>query len=370
MTPRERLLAAFGRQPCDHVPFAPLIDPYFQASLSGGGGRHLADVQYEMAGHVLVRAGPLRVNTPLWLGAVVTDLPSDIEQRAATIDGDVVQTVDTPIGSLSWRLRFAPETPYIPWVIENRIRTVKDVKVFQYLVERTAFSLDTDAFERQRSYVGDRGLVAILGPTSPLQEMINWQMGMERAIYMLADFPDEMHEMLETYHAKQLEMWRLMAELPAEIAFVHDNLSSTTTSRAMYRRYDRRYVNEYADILHASGKLLLTHWCGKLSGFAEDLAEARQDGISDVTPHPTGDLDISGARRTWGKRFVMMGGIDPTTFAQGTAGEMETCVSDLLEGMGPDRRGFILGSGDAVPYGTPPENLRAAAEAAARFTVS
>jgi uroporphyrinogen-III decarboxylase len=138
----------------------------------------------------------------------------------------------------------------------------------------------------------------------------------------------------------------------------------------MYRQYDRRYVNEYADILHASGKLLITHWCGMLSGFAEDFAEARQDGISDVTPPPTGDLDVIEARRTWGRRFVMMGGIDPTLFAQGTPRQMEVYVTDLLEGMAPDRRGFILGSGDAVPYGTPPDNLRAAAEAAARFPVS
>jgi len=370
MTPQERLLAAFRRQPCDRVPFAPLVDPYFQASLPDGPGRSLADIQYEMAGHVLIRAGPLRLNTPLWLGAVATDLPAGIEQRFSTIDGDIIHTVETPVGSLTWRLRFAPETPYIPWIIENRILTVEDVKTFQYLIERTTFSLGTDDFERQRSHVGERGLVAILGPTSPLQVMINFEMGVERVVYMLADYPDEMQEMLETYHAKQLEMWRLMAEVPAEIAFVHDNLSSTTTSRAMYRRYDRRYVNEYADILHASGKLLLTHWCGKLSGFGEDVAEARQDGISDVTPPPTGDLDIIEARRTWAKRFVMMGGIDPTLFAQGTPQQMDAYVTDLLERMGPDRRGFVLGSGDAVPYGTPPENLHAAADAAVRCPVN
>jgi uroporphyrinogen-III decarboxylase len=369
MTPKERLLAAFRRQPCDRVPFAPLIDPYLQASLPDGRGRPLADIQYEMAGHVLIRAGPLRLNTPLWLGAAVTDLPDGIEQRASTVDGDIIHAVETPVGSLSWRLRLAPETPYIPWIIENRIRTVEDVKAFQHLIERTTFSLNTDDFERQRSYVGERGLAAILGPTSPLQEMINFQMGMERVIYMLADHPDEMHEMLETYHAKQLEMWRLMTELPADIAFIHDNLSSTTTSRDMYRRYDRRYVNEYADILHAGGKLLLTHWCGKLSGFIEDVAEGRQDGISDVTPPPTGDLDIIGARRAWGGRFVMMGGIDPTLFVQGTPQEMDAYVTDLVERMGPDRRGFILGSGDAVPYGTPPANLHAAADAAARYPV-
>jgi uroporphyrinogen-III decarboxylase len=369
MSPQERMLAAFRRQPCDRVPFAPLIDPYLQASLPDRLGSPLADIQYEMAGHVLIRTTPLRLNTPLWLGATAADLPDGIEQHAHNVDGDIVHTVETPFGSLSWRLRLAAETPYIPWIVENRVRTVEDVKAYQYLIERTDFSLDIDDFERQQSYVGERGLVAVLGPTTPLQMMINFEMGVERVVYMLADHPDEMHEMLETYHSKQLEMWRLMAELPAEIAFVHDNLSSTTTSRQMYRRYDRRYVNEYADVLHDAGKIFITHWCGKLSGFSEDVGEGRQDGISDVTPPPTGDLDIIGARQTWFSPFVMVGGIDPTLFAQGTPREMDVYVGDLLERMGPDRRGFILGSGDTVPYGTSPAVLHAAADAAARFPV-
>ncbi len=369
MTPQERLLAAFRRQPCDRMPFMPLVEGYFTLSLPDGRDLDPADVQYEMSGHILLRLGVLRINTPLWLGAAPSDLPPGIEQRYSRIDGDILHTVETPVGSLTWRLRFAPESPYIPWVIENRIQTVEDVKVFQYLVERTDFSITTTHFEEQRSHVGDRGVVAVLGPCSPLQQMINFDMGMERVVYMLADYPDEMNEMLDTFHAKQLDMWRAMADVPAELAFIHDNLSSTTTSRAMYRRYDQRYVNTFADVLHAGGKILLTHWCGKLTGFADDLVDARQDGISDVTPPPTGDMDIVEARRTWAKQFVLMGGIDPTLFARGTPQEVEAYVTDLLERMGPDRRGFVLGSGDAVPFGTPPENLRAASKAAARYAV-
>lgn len=369
MTPQERLLAAFRRQPCDRVPFVPLVEGYFTFSLPDGRQLDPTDVQYDMSGHILVRAGTLRLNTPLWLGAVPRDLPSGIELRASSVDGDIYQTVETPVGSLTWRLRFTPESPFIPWVIENRIRTIEDVKVFQYLIERTTFAPATGHFERQRAYVGERGVVAILGPCSPLQQMINFDMGLEQVIYMLADYPDEMNEMLDTFHAKQVEMWRAMAEVPADIAFIHDNLSSTTTTRAMYRRYDRHYVNEYADILHASGKILFTHWCGKLTGFADDFGEARQDGISDVTPSPTGDMDIVEARRTWAKQFLLIGGIDPTLFALGTSDEVDAYVTDLLERMGPDRRGFVLGSGDAVPFGTPPANLYAASSAAARFSV-
>lgn len=369
MTPQERLTAAFNHQPCDSVPFTPLVEGYFQFSLPGGREKSIADLQYEMSGHVLIRAAVLRVNTPLWLGARVHNLAEGIEEEYRADNGDILHTVRTPVGSLTWRLRFAPETPYIPWVIENRIRSVEDVKTYQYLVEHTDFEVWLDYFKEQEQYVGDKGLVTIIGPISPLQQMINLDMGLERVIYMLADYPDEMNEMLETFHARQLEAWKVMAELPGEICFIHDNLSSTTTSRAMYRRYDRRYVNEYADVLDKAGKKLITHWCGRLTAFIEDFAEARHHGISDITPLPTGDLDIVEARRTWGNRFVMMGGIDPTLFARGTPAEVEAYVEDLLERMGPARRGFILGSGDAVPFGTPPENVRAAAAAASRFTV-
>lgn len=369
MTPRERLLAAFRREPCDSVPFAPILDGYFQASLPGGMDRPAEEIQYELTGHVLARSGVMLINTPLWLGAATTDLPTGITQQYSRANGDIIHVTETPVGALTWRLRFAPESPYIPWIIENRVQTVEDVKTFQYLVEHTEFEIRTGAFYRQRETVGDRGVVAVIGPTSPLQMMINFDMGLERVIFMLADHPAEMNEMLDTYHAKQTEMWRAMAAVEAEICFIHDNLSSTTTSRPMYRRHDRSYVNDYAGILHEAGKKLVTHWCGKLTGFAEDFGKARQDGISDVTPPPTGDMDIVAARQTWAKHFVVLGGIDPNLFARGTASEVERFVEDLLGRMEPDRRGFILGSGDAVPFGTPPENVLAAAKAAARFPV-
>jgi uroporphyrinogen-III decarboxylase len=369
MSPRERLLAAFHRRPCDSVPFTPLLEGYFQAGLADRKEQNGADLQYDMAGHILLRVHVIRPNTPLWLGASPVDLPPGVEQTLHGDNGDIILGVNTPVGSLTWRLRFAPESPFIPWVIENHIKTVEDIKTFHYLIEHTKFDMSLEFFEKMEEYVGDRGIVTVLGPCSPLEQMINFDIGLEQVIYLLADYPDEMNEMLEAFHAKQVEAWKLMAEAPAEIFFIHDNLSSTTISRPMYRRHDRRYVNDYADVLHAAGKKLITHWCGRLTAFGEDFGEARHDGISDVTPLPTGDADIPAARKTWAKNFVVMGGIDPTLFARGTVADMEAYVEDLLTRLEPDRRGFILGSGDAVPFGTPPENVRAATAVAARFPV-
>jgi uroporphyrinogen-III decarboxylase len=372
MMPRERLLAAFRRQPCDCVPFTPLLEGYFQASLGEDDplrSMSIEDLQWELTGQVLIRAHPLKLNTPAWIGAFWPENPPpEVQQRIYEEDGAIIHLTETPVGQLRWKLQYRPESPYIPWVLENRIRTVEDVKTFQYVLEHTNFELAPEYFSQMTTKVGERGLICVLGPTSPLQQMINFDVGLEHLVYLLADYPDEMNEMLEVCHDLHLRMWSTMAELPAEVYFIHDNLSSTTTSRPMYRRYDRRFANAYQAALGPEKKLM-THWCGRLTAFADDFAEARHAGMSDVTPLPTGDMDIVGARKSWAKQFIVMGGIDPTLFARGTADDLDSYVESLLTRMEPDRRGFILGSGDAVPFGTPPDNVRAAATAATRFRV-
>ena len=372
MSPRERQLAALRRQPCDCVPFVPLLEGYFQASLSDEMRQlPLIDLQYKLTGQMFIRAPVIKVNTPVWIGAFFSDgLPDGVEQNMYRDGEAIVHVTITPVGSLTWRLEYRPESPFIPWVLENRIHTVDDIKTLQYVIERTDFKIWTGYFDEQREKMGDNGLATVLGPTSPMQQMINFDIGLEKFVYLYADYPDEMNEMLDTLHALQLRMWKAMAEIDSEAFFFHDNLSSTTTSRPMYRRYDRRYTNEYAAAIHAAGdKKLITHWCGRLNAFADDFAEAQHDGICDVTPLPTGDMDMVEARKTWAKKFLVIGGIDPTLFARGTAAEVEAYVEDILGRMEPDRRGFLLGSGDAVPFGTPPENVQAATAAAARFPV-
>jgi hypothetical protein len=153
MTPRERIEAAFRREPCDHVPFTPILDGYFQASLPGGSELDPVDLQADLAGHVLSRIGAIRINTPLWLASVgVKKLATGINERFSRQNGDILHSVETPVGSLTWRLRFTPESPFIPWVIEHRIRTVEDVKTFQYLVGREDLPVPGGAHGRRAGH--------------------------------------------------------------------------------------------------------------------------------------------------------------------------------------------------------------------------
>ena len=85
-----------------------------------------------------------------------------------------------------------------------------------------------------------------------------------------------------------------------------------------------------------------------------------------MAPPPTGDLELAEAKKKWGDRKVIVGGIDATSFVSLKPHELKEHVWHILDQL-PDYRGVILGSGDVVPMGTPMENLKAITEAVKEY---
>ena len=88
-----------------------------------------------------------------------------------------------------------------------------------------------------------------------------------------------------------------------------------------------------------------------------------------MAPPPTGDLTLAEGKRLWGDRLSVWGGIDATAFAGLSPAEMKAHARGILEEIA-GYRGVILGSGDAVPLGTPLETLRAVTEAVKEFRLA
>jgi hypothetical protein len=199
-----------------------------------------------------------------------------------------------------------------------------------------------------------------------MEHLINLEMGVEALTYALNDDPSTMEECFALMHEANLEAYRIIAESPAEVVISYENLSTTLTSPTNYRRFDRQHCNDYAAICHDASKTYFTHMCGRLTGFAEDFAEARQDGFVDVAPAPTGDVSFGKAKRGWARDRVLVGGIDATAFTSLGPEEISSYVYRLLDEI-RDEAGeihkFALGSGDALPKDTPVPVLHAVSEA-------
>ncbi len=348
MTKRERLIAALNRQETDQMPWAPLVDGYFVSSLKEQGLEMdlLQSMRY-IGNDILERhvAGPI---------CQTEHVTYRQEQQ-----GDTVRSyMDTPVGSVFQESRATGGTVF---QAKHLVETIEDVKVLQYVMEHTTVQPNIQAYLDRAAQIGDDGLPTLTGPVCPLQEMLQSLAGVENTVYLLADYPDEMEAFFHAAHERNKKMYEVLSEYPCPVIIDYEDTSTTVISRSMYLNYTAPSIDDYADIVHGAGKLFITHMCGKLKGFVQEIGRGKMDGVDSVCPPTTGDLCCWDARAAWGDSKVIIGGIEPPALCRMTVEETLHCVAEIIVKM-KDQKGFILSTGDAVPYGTPIENMKAVTE--------
>lgn len=364
MTSKERLLAVLRRGKPDRIPWSPLIDGYYVAGL----GREITDMEaaLEVGADVMVRKVPVLARSvflahelPGKTGADIPPIPlSDDISRTNELVGDTIcRTYSTPIGAVTERWKISEASPYIPFPVEYLVKSPKDIRVYMYLVEHEEFIPHYDAFNRIASELGDRGLATTTVPHTPVQHLLLIHMGVENFYYMLQDYRDEMDAMMSLMHERNKEVCEIIMKSPAEVGIEYENTGTSYVSPKIYEELEMPGIDVYAGMLHTANKVFLVHMCGKLKGLAELIGKGRHDGSADIAPPPTGDWTLADAKKAWPGK-VIVGGLDPITLAKGTSDTVVEHTKEVLRGVAPGD-GIILGSGDAVPFGTPPENLLA-----------
>ncbi len=365
MTSRERLLAAFRGEPLDRIPWSPCVDHYFLSSLPANQKLDEQEFHKEIGSDAMLR----HVATYAPTAPATGGKPGNprVEVRTEQLENGTIRfTYETKLGSLIEELKWSPTSPFTPWFIKRKLETLEDIEVYMHALETQSLTATSEYFQQAVSRLGEDGLVTTSGPTSPMEHLINNEMGLENFTYALADAPDTMEQCLDLMHERNLEAYGIVANSSAEVVISYENLSTTLTSPTHYTRFDQKYCNDYASICRDGGKTYLTHMCGRLSGFAGQLCHANQDGFIDVAPAPTGDVVFGEAKAGWAKDKVLVGGIDATAFTGLSPDQMRVYVRDLLAEI-EERAGgfhkFILGSGDAMPNGAPVPVVRAVSEA-------
>lgn len=137
--------------------------------------------------------------------------------------------------------------------------------------------------------------------------------------------------------------------------------TATMLSPAVLRKlvfpWQKRVVAE----VHRAGKPFLLHSCGQLSAVMEDL-------IADVgidAKHSFEDtiMPVEEAKRLWGDRIAILGGIDVHFLCTATPEEIKERTKRTLDACAPGG-GYAIGSGNTVANYVPVRNYLAMVEAA------
>lgn len=259
----------------------------------------------------------------------------------------------TPVGTLTARRTSNHMTEY-------PLKSLEDVPVWRYVNEHTVHRRNPAFTEADGAACRKMGF-----KWSPVQELLQFETGVENFYYFLADAPDEMTALMEAMHRRNVEALEigLAACTGAGVFQLTENTSASLISPQYYRRYSVPHICRYVEMAHRCGKRVIVHMCGLLSALLDAFPETGIDGIHAVTPPPVGDTHYVTVRQRYGDGFAVVGRLN----AQLWLGKPPEQTLALLKNMIPPtlvRTPFALwiSTDEMQPAVADIANLRAALE--------
>jgi len=202
--------------------------------------------------------------------------------------------------------------------------------------------------------------MAFYALTAHVLEYVTWLMGYEGLSLALFDKPDLVNAMFERVGKKQVEYTRIISQYSRlGIVWGSDDMGFKTgcmISPEVLMEKALPWHKECARIAHLNDKLYLLHSCGKLDDIMEHLInEVKIDG-----KHSWEDaiVPVTEAKKWWGKRIAVLGGIDMNFLVKSDKNQIKERVRKTLDACMPGG-GYCLGTGNTVANYIPLENYLA-----------
>ena len=380
MTGRERILAAFRGDAADRIPFCPNLYYWFYRHLATGtlpervaGATHPFDVLRSLGADILARWDAQYATREVYRGGAFSDHfagETDIPRPMVTAFNIYPphrsvrhRRFETPHGTLTHTWMLTPEAG-ADFESEFWWKSWDDYPAIRYLLENRDYVFDAPLFEDLVRRVGDDGVMMVHLTQTPLKTF-HWLAGPENATLFAMDHPAEMRELAEIHEAKALALLDAVVDHPAAELFVSlENLDSDFYSPRLYREYCDRFLRRAAERIHARGKHLVVHACGRNRALMPLVGAAGVDCLEGLTPPPMGNVPLASARELAGREdFVVNGGIAGELLERAGAREaIGAYTLELFAAMGERR--FIFASSCTTPLTTRWENMEAFRDAA------
>jgi uroporphyrinogen-III decarboxylase len=375
MTHKERMLRAARGEWADRLPFAPRLDLWHNANVLRGtlppgyrpdatiaeiaddlGVAHHRVIPEFMRPHGADSAMDRGLGIfRLWGYAYRAELTG--VDRVVRHDGDsTIVEYHTPLGRVSCTLTYTEEMrrsgASVAWVDEPVIKAVEDYPVVGYIFRNIRVTPDYDNYRAFQAEAGDRGLAVAfgLGSASPIHHVMKDLVDGTQFYYELADHPKELQQLSEDMAPFFERVVRILADSPAEAVMIGANYDDTITYPPFYEAHIMPWLQKWADILHAGGKIFLSHCDGENEGLLDLLAESGFDVAESVCAPPMVQCRIGDLKRAFGGRVTIFGGVPSVALLEESMTDegFEAHMRRLFAEIAPGDR-FILGVSDMVP---------------------
>jgi uroporphyrinogen decarboxylase len=228
-------------------------------------------------------------------------------------------------------------------------------------------AFDYSMFEALAGLVPE-GMKIIGGASGGPFEHASFMMGLEPLSMAVYDDPSMVELLFERIGKSLVEIATRLVKLDKlGIYRFGDDLgykTATMFSPAQLRKYVFPWSKKVVEVVHQAGKPFLLHSCGQLEKVMDDLI----DDVKIDAKHSFEDviMPVTEAKRRWGSRVAIMGGIDMDFICRHSPSEIMERTKQVMD-FCSQGGGYAIGTGNTVVNYVPVENYLAMLKAAADF---
>lgn len=347
MTNRQRVQTILDRQLPDRIPWIPRLKLWYTAH------SHAGTLPSELRGMSQREAERwLGMGDAAREGRIFRVEYRDMEMRTRREGEDEIIEYVTPAGTLRARKSLSEGQAgagFASIVTEYPLKTEADYRVWEYVIEHTEYVPTYEEFHAYDAGVGDEGLPFVRTGDCPFHD---WQIrlvGYENAYLHLADFPATVERMIERWNVHERErLWPILLDSPGSLIQNGVHFDSMTTPPAIFEKWILPYYAELSSRLHARGKFLAFHLDADSRLLLGLIRDAGMDVADTFATAPLVKCTLAEARRAWGERIVIWGGLPSTLLEAGVSDEeFEREMRAIFRTIAPGRA-FILGVSDNI----------------------
>lgn len=263
------------------------------------------------------------------------------EKRYSENGKDILRiSMDTPVGEIyflsanGWTQRYWIETP-------------KDYEVMTYIVKNSKIKPCYEKFYSVEKEIESFGVPLVYSGRTPMQTILVDYVGLENFAYHLYDFEDEISELYDALLKSFEKKIDITASGPGKYISVLENFTAETMGPKRFEKYHMPVYNKYFPILKQAGKIVGTHFDGKLESCSELIGKSPIDVIESLTPPPEGDMLLKDCRRIW-KDKLFWTNINVSNYYLPPK-ELKDVVKKLVEEGSKDGRNFAFEISEQTP---------------------
>lgn len=238
------------------------------------------------------------------------------------------------------------------------LEEVETLSIKPYLFEEDKKQqLNYKAIELIHDEIGQEANI-MYGISGPLT-LARYLLPIEMILKGMRKKPELVHALLRFTTDIIIEMVKHFRSLPYLNFMIYDPVSSgSLISPKQYREFSLPYTKEIVKEMQQTSPLNFLHICGDTTQSLETLADT---GIEVLSLDQKVDLAV--AKEKVGSRVTLMGNIDPvSSLLFGSTAQVQEEVEQLMEAVGDNPKGLIVGSGCGIPADVPQERIKAMIE--------